>query len=142
MGGCWAICTWTMWRRRPTVAFPKDKTTTAEIDGEDGFQVAAGHGSRTKTKAVDEGQRYAARFGRDSCFKADAADKTDWTKAMADLNARTQGWAFEVPNYADGRILTRKTMADLAKKPDAKATPTPAPFDAARPGICSPAISQ
>jgi hypothetical protein len=87
------------------IAFTKDKTTTAVFEGNDGFQVAL--------DLFDDGGKFWIRLKG-----APAADKPDSAKAIAELNARTEGWAYQVPNFAIA-VLTR-AMSDLTKKPDPK----------------------
>ncbi len=88
-----------------TIPFTKDKTTTAVFEGTDGFQV--------NLDLFDDGGKFWIRL------KGTApADKADWVKTIGELNARTEGWAYQVPNYAIA-VLT-KAMGDLTKKPDPK----------------------
>ena len=96
------------------IQFPKDKTTTAVVEGEDGFQVAI--------DMVQDGDKYWVRLKGTPApdAKADAAS----TKAIAGLNEKADGWVFQVPNYQVTALT--KTMADLAKKPDAKSSPAAA----------------
>ena len=96
------------------VQFPKDKTTTAEIEGEDGFQVAL--------DMVQDKDKYWIKLKGTPA--ADAKADSSSAKAIAGLNERAGGWVFEVPNYQITALT--KTMADLTKKPDAKAAPGPA----------------
>ena len=46
-----------------------------------------------------------------------AEGATDWVKAMAELNQRTEGWVYEVPAYEVAAL--KKRMAEITKKPEA-----------------------
>jgi hypothetical protein len=86
-----------------TVTFPKDRTTTAVFEGVDGFQITL--------ETFDDNGKYWIRL------KGSApADRADAAKLVADLNARTEAWAFQVPQYAI--VPLTKSMNDLVKKPD------------------------
>ena len=89
-----------------TVTFPKDRTTTALFEGLDGFQITL--------ETFDDNGKYWIRLKG----TPPGADRTDAVKMIADLNARTEGWAFQVPQYAI--VPLTKSMSDLAKKPDPK----------------------
>ncbi len=97
------------------VQFPKDKTTTAVIEGEDGFQVAM--------DMVEDKDKYWIRLKGTPA--PDAKPDSEVTKAIAGLNEKANDWVFEVPNYQVTALT--KTMGDLAKKPDAKPTVPAAP---------------
>lgn len=95
------------------VQFPKDKTTSAVVEGEDGFQVAL--------DMVQDNDKYWIRLkGTPS---PDGKADSETAKAIAALNDKANGWVFEVPNYQVTALT--KSMSDLTKKPDAKPT-TPA----------------
>lgn len=89
------------------VSFPKDRTTTAVFEGVDGFQV-------TLDMFEDNG-KYWLRLKT----TAPPADKADAAKQISDLAARTDGWAYQVPQYAI--VALTKSMSDITKKPDPKA---------------------
>ena len=96
-----------------TIPFTKDKTASAVFEGNDGFQV--------NLDLFDDGGKFWIRL------KGTApADKADWVKTIGEMNARSEGWAYQVPNYAIA-ALTR-AMGDLTKKPDPKgASPAASP---------------
>ena len=96
-----------------SVTFPKDKTTTAVFEGMDGFQVTL--------ETFDDNGKYWIRLKG----TPPAADKAEMVKTIADLNAHTEGWAFQVPQYAI--VPLSKSMSDLAKKPDPKGAQQSAP---------------
>lgn len=106
--------------------FPKDKTITAIVDGGDGFQV-------TVDMAEIDGQSWVKVKGTpppaDKPAPADAAKpvdlRTDWAKAIGDMNARAEGWVYQVPAYQVAPLKRR--MTDLLKKPDAPAAKSPPP---------------
>jgi hypothetical protein len=103
--------------------FPKDKITTAVIEGQTGFQV-------TVEIADIDGQDWiklkgtppAANTGAPKLGDSGVVDlRTDWNKAINDLNARTDGWVFQVPEFQISPL--KKHMADLLKKPSPSAMP-------------------
>lgn len=105
-------------------AFPKDKTISAVIDGGDGFQIAV------ETAEID-GQTWVKIKGtpppadKPDAEAAKAVDmRTNWGKVIGDMNARAEGWVYQVPAFQMAPLKRR--MTDLLKKPDAKAT-APAP---------------
>jgi hypothetical protein len=115
------------------VAFPADKTIKAEFEGIDGFKVfvelaeingknwvkVRGEGGTTPTAAAPAAPTPppSAAAAPDSQPPAPTAP-ADWAKTIAELNARTAGWAFEVPAYEIAPL--KKRMADITKKIDAK----------------------
>lgn len=95
------------------VTFPKDRTTTAVFEGVDGFQVTL--------DMFDDNGKYWLRLKTTT----PPADKTETAKQIADLAARTEGWAYQVPQFAV--VALTKSMSDITKKPDPKAAQQPAP---------------
>jgi hypothetical protein len=101
--------------------FPKDKTIAAVVEGGDGFDVeiemAEIDGKAwvkikgTPPPAAKEGEVKAVDL------------RTDWNKVIADLNTRTEGWAYQVPDFQVAALKRR--MSDLLKKPESK-SPAPA----------------
>lgn len=110
--------------RADTKTFPKDKTITAVVDGGNGFQV-------TLEMAEIDGQSWVKIKGTPPPPEKPAADaakavdmRTDWAKVIADLNARADGWVYQVPDFQLSPL--KRHMADLLKKPEkpaAKAAP-------------------
>jgi hypothetical protein len=112
------------------VPFAKDKTTTAEIDGFDGIRVTlqtTEKDGRTWVRIKAEppvgspGAKEAPAKGEDKAgeFKSTAAEATpDWTKVANEINARADGWVYEVPAYEVAPL--KKRMAELVKKPESK----------------------
>jgi len=103
-----------------TKTFPKDKTITAVIDGGNGFQV-------TLDMAEIDGQSWVRIKGtpppadNPDAPAANAVDlRTDWAKVIGGLNARAEGWVYQVPAFQVAPMKRR--MSDLLKKPDAPAS--------------------
>lgn len=97
------------------VTFPKDRTTTAVFEGVDGFQVTL--------DTFDDKGKYWIRL-KTTPAKDTPADKAEAAKQIADLAARTEGWAYQVPEFAI--VALTKSMSDITKKPDPKgAQPAP-----------------
>ncbi len=76
--------------------FPKDKTITAVIEGVGGLQVnidlaTLGEETWIKIKASAPAPAPAAPNVTDM--------RTDWSKTVNDLNAKADGWVFQVPAY-------------------------------------------
>ena len=105
--------------------FPKDKTITAVVDGGDGFQVAV-------DMAEINGQSWVKIKGTpppaDKPASADAAKpvdlRTNWAKVISEMNARAEGWVYQVPAFQVAPLKRR--MTDLLKKPDAPGAKSPA----------------
>jgi len=102
-------------RKAADVEFPKDGTITAEFQGTD-FKVIL------ETADID-GKAWIKLRG-EAVEKppveqaADAPKTLDWAAIIADLNKRTEGWAFQVADYEVA--VLKKRMADLVKKPEEK----------------------
>ncbi len=99
-----------------TIPFPKDKTTTAEVDTFEGLHVTL----QTTEKDGSTWLKIKAEppVGGASKPADGAPDAVDWGKVAADINARANGWAFQVPTYEVAPL--KKRMSELVKKPDAK----------------------
>jgi hypothetical protein len=100
--------------------FPKDKTVTAVVEGGDGFEVVI------ETAEID-GQSWVKIKGtpppadKPDADAAKAVDlRTDWAKLIGDMNARAEGWVYQVPAFQVAPLKRR--MADLLKKPEAKSS--------------------
>jgi hypothetical protein len=94
------------------VTFPSKKTIKAEFEGFDGFKVLLDY-------AEIDGKNWIKLRGEAVASSTPPAEgATDWSKAMAELNQRAEGWAFEVPAYEVAPL--KKRMADITKKPEAK----------------------
>ncbi len=110
--------------------FAKDKTISAVIEGFTGFQVLMDiYESDGETWIKVKGVVPPPRPEPKAPEGVHVTDlRTDWAKVMTDMNARTEGWAFQVQAFTVG-ALTRH-MSDLLKKADTKAkTPAPIPAD-------------
>lgn len=99
------------------IEFPEDKTITAIFEGFAGFTVTV--------DLVEDGDQNWLRFrgmAPDSGGPAATPDgevnapKKDWQQVIADLNAQTEGWAYQLPGYEVAGI--KKRMADLIREPD------------------------
>ncbi len=106
--------------RADDIPFPKEKTTTADFDGFAGWRVTVqltqkDGNSWIKVKADPPPGGPKPDEPKPAPGTATVAD---WGKVIADLNARTNGWAFQVPTYSVA--IMNKRMADLLKKPESK----------------------
>lgn len=91
--------------------FPKDKTITATFEGFEGFTVTI--------DLVEVGEENWLRFKGTASAKAPEADEsaeTPWTQKIADLNAATNGWVYQLPGYEVSAIKNR--MADMVREPE------------------------
>ena len=104
--------------------FPKDKTITAVVEGGNGFQVML-------DMTEINGQSWVRIKGTpppgEKTEQADAGQavdlRTDWAKIIGAMNARADGWAYQVPAYQVAPLKRR--MSDLLKKPDAPGAKAP-----------------
>ena len=104
------------------IPFPKEKTTTADFDGFAGWRVTVqltqkDGNSWIRVKADPPPSGFAAPEPAKSGLGA-AVPPPDWNKVMAEIKARTDGWAYQVPAFAV-TIMTKR-MADLIKKPETR----------------------
>jgi len=103
--------------------FPKDKTITALIEGAGGFQVMldmAELGEQTWIKIKGTAPPADASDSKPAEPKPGEPHvtdlRTDWPKIIGDINARAEGWVYQVPSYQVAPLKRRLT--DLVKKPD------------------------
>ncbi len=95
--------------------FPKDKTITAVIEGLVGFQVTV------ELAQVGDQEWIKIKAAATSGAEPKPGDSkmidvsTDWNKIMAELNARTDGYVFQVPAYQLAALKNR--MSDVLKRP-------------------------
>lgn len=97
------------------VDFAADKTITATFEGFSGFTVVV--------DLIEDGDQNWLRF-RGTSPEPNANQETgeagvtekDWNKIIADLNAATEGWAYQLPGYEVAGI--KKRMADLVREPE------------------------
>ncbi len=98
-------------KKAADVAMPANKVIKAEFEGFEGFKVNVEYAEvngKSWVKVRGDAQAPATPL---------AEGATDWVKAMAELNQRTEGWVYEVPTYEVAAL--KKRMAELTKKPDA-----------------------
>lgn len=114
------------------VKFPADKTIKAEFEGAAGFKILVDLAevdgrSWVKVRGDSAGvavapAKAAATPPPSAAAAPDAApvaeQTPDWSKVIADLNVRADGWVFEVPAYEVAPL--KKRMADITKKADPK----------------------
>lgn len=92
-----------------TLAFPKDKTTVAEFEGYEGLRV-------TLEAVENNGTTWVHIHAVPPDPRAPQQSGVDWGKVAADINARSEGWAFQIPSYEAAPL--KKHMSDLVKKAD------------------------
>jgi hypothetical protein len=105
-----------------TIALPPDKTIRAAFEGFDGFKIGLDY-------AEIDGQNWVKIRGEAPPAAPAQAERqapageppADWARTIATINARAEGWVFQVPAYEVNAL--KKKMAELAKKPDAESTP-------------------
>jgi len=102
--------------------FPQNKTTNVVVEGFAGFKVSLDILTEDENAWVKvQGTPPAPRATPAAPEGVQVTDlRNDWNKAMADLNAKANGWAFRVS--ADRVEAVTRRMPDLMKKPEA---PTP-----------------
>jgi hypothetical protein len=109
--------------------WPADKAITAEFEGFAGFKVfldyvEADGQNWVKIRglpppAVDKPAeaKPTATSGGDQPAEAKPTEaEPDWAKVIAEINARAEGWIFQVPAYEVNAL--KKRMAELARKPE------------------------
>jgi len=105
------------------VAFPKDKTTTAVVEGFDGFQVTLdlveiNNETWAKIRAAASTDSKPRQLETKPGLPTPIDLRPDWSRLMGEINARTEGWAFQLPASQVAPLKHR--MADIIKKADAK----------------------
>ncbi|MDG2321863.1 MAG: DUF4340 domain-containing protein [Rhodospirillaceae bacterium] len=103
-------------KTRADVEFPEDKTITAIFEGFEGFTV--------RVDLIEDGDQNWLRFqgtapGSNSPAASpegdgDGAEAKDWNAIIADLNAKSDGWVFQLPGYEVSGI--KKRMADMVRE--------------------------
>lgn len=103
-----------------TIPFPKDKTTTAEVDTFEGLhvtlQIVEKDGNTWMKIKADPPVGGMSKPASPEAMPGEPA--TDWGKVAADINARASGWVFQVPAYEVAPL--KKRMSELVKKPESK----------------------
>lgn len=105
-------------KKAADVEFPSDKTITARFEGFDGFTVEVDlieDGDANWLRFKGDAQGVVQQAESDNSGDTEAAQK-DWPQIIADLNARTKGWVYQLPGYEVAGI--KKRMADLVREPD------------------------
>lgn len=100
------------------IEFSTDKTITATFEGFAGFTV--------NIDLIEDGDQNWLRFTATAPEPTENQESTDdsqvdlaakdWPQIIADLNATTDGWAYQLPGYEVAGI--KKRMADLVREPD------------------------
>ncbi len=111
--------------RADDIPFPKDKTTTADVDTFSGMrvtlQLAEKDGKswvKLKAEPPPGTPAPAPKPAGEGKLGESATAGPDWAKMAAEINARSDGWVYEVPAYEVAAM--RKRMAELIKKPETK----------------------
>ncbi len=104
--------------------FPKDQTLTAVFEGMTGFVVTL---ELAEIDGIDwikiKGTPPSTAMSKPGDSKM-VDLRTDWGALMSNLNARTDGWAFQVPAFQVSTLKHR--MTDMLKKADAPRSGPPA----------------
>ena len=104
--------------------FPKDATTIVVIEGMTGFTVTM---EMAEIDGIDwikiKGTPPSTEMSKPGDSKM-VDLRTDWAALMNGLNARAEGWAFQVPAYQVASLKRR--MTDLLRKADAPRSGPPA----------------
>jgi hypothetical protein len=90
-----------------TIPFPKDKITVAEVEGFEGLTV-------TFEAVENNGATWIRVHADPPDLRAPQKSNVDWGKVAADINARSEGWVFQIPSYEAAPL--KKRMSDLVKK--------------------------
>ncbi|MDX2223952.1 MAG: hypothetical protein SFV21_14475, partial [Rhodospirillaceae bacterium] len=104
-----------------------DKAIKAEFEGFAGFKVSLDYVeadgqnwvkiSATPPPAETPPADGAPAEGASS-EGAPSEGAVDWAKTIAEINARAEGWVFQVPAYEVNAL--KKRMAELARKPESE----------------------
>lgn len=110
------------------VPFPTGKVIKAEFEGFDGFNkvfvdlVEVDDKSwiklRGESTTIQSAPKATPPPTAAAAPDAQPDVQTDWKSIIAELNARTEGWVFEIPGYEVAPL--KKRMSDLTKKREAK----------------------
>lgn len=87
--------------------FPSDKTIKATFEGFEGFTVTI--------DLIESGDENWLRFSGIAA-PADEGGENPWTDVIADLNAKTDGWVYQLPGYEVAAL--KKRMADMVREPE------------------------
>jgi hypothetical protein len=103
-------------KTRADVEFPEEKTITAIFEGFEGFTVTVDliedgdqNWVRIQGTAPSSNSPTASSEG-----DGDGAEAKDWNAIIADLNAKSDGWVFQLPGYEVSGI--KKRMADMVRE--------------------------
>ncbi|MDX2224520.1 MAG: DUF4340 domain-containing protein [Rhodospirillaceae bacterium] len=102
--------------------WPADKAIKAEFEGFAGFKVSLDY-------VEADGQNWVKISATPPPAETPPADgapaegapsegAVDWAKIIAEINARAEGWVFQVPAYEVNAL--KKRMAELARKPESE----------------------
>ena len=96
-------------KKAADVAFPEDKTIKAAFEGFAGFTV--------NVELIEEGDENWLRFRASPPADSEAGEAAEtWSKTIADLNALTDGWVYQLPGYEVASL--KKRMTDMVREPD------------------------
>ena len=101
-------------KKAADVDFPADQTITATFEGFDGFTV--------EVELIENGDENWLRFrgmaSKDAAttVQSDEDAKPNWADVIAELNAKTKGWVYQLPGYEVAPL--KKRMTDLVREPD------------------------
>jgi hypothetical protein len=93
-----------------TVPFPKDKTTTADVETFSGLHIAV--------QLVEKDNASWIKVRADAPAVPNAPPTPDRAELAKAINARSEAWVYQVPGYQVSAL--RKHMAELVKKPEQK----------------------
>ncbi len=98
------------------VEFPEDKTITATFEGFEGFSITVDVVEDEDTNWVRfRGQaREEMPAGENQSEGKNVSDVKDWNAIIAALNAKAEGWVYQLPGYEVSGIKNR--MADMVRE--------------------------
>lgn len=92
-----------------SVAFPEDQTIRAVFEGFEGFTVSV--------DLIEDGDDNWVRIAGTAPESSEVSEGgTDWSQVIADLNARADGWVYQLPGFEVSGI--KKRMEELVREPE------------------------
>jgi hypothetical protein len=101
-------------KKAADVDFPSDQTIQATFEGFDGFTI--------DVDLIENGDENWLRFrgmaGQSGPAPEESSegDKPNWANVIAELNAKTEGWVYQLPGYEVAPL--KKRMSDLVREPE------------------------